>query len=460
MLGVAMYTTIETLWILGHNKSEISRLTGHDWKTISKVIKDLEAGKKIPIKRAHPKKLDAYKEQILEWLEQGLSGVRIHQKLMQQGVGIGYSTVKYFISDIKKREEVFIRFHSLPGEEGQVDFGYFGLTVDDQGHKRKTWVFNMRLSYSRLDYYEKVYDQKVETFIQCHINAFEYFRGIPKYIKIDNLKAAILEANFYEPVYQVLYKQFAQYYGFQPIPCRVHKPNEKGKVESGIKYVKKNFYAGRRFSSGSDLDKQLREWQDNICNARIHGTTRRIPRDLFDQEEQEKLLSLPLKAFRLPQVGQRIVYHDCHVYIEYNYYSVPYKYIGKTVDIEVDTKLVRINYQGEQIALHTRIKDKGKFCTNPNHYPVYKRINSEEYKNKLSMIGQYAEELFKTLLERQPNHWYNTVKGILSLRKKYSDKVINLSCRRALIYDAICYRQIKSICHSGCYNLPIENREA
>jgi len=82
------------------------------------------------------------------------------------------------------------------------------MTIDDNGKRRKTWVFNMRLSHSRYDYYQKVYDQKVETFIACHINAFEFFGGVPEYVKIDNLKAAILKANFYEPVYQLMYKHF------------------------------------------------------------------------------------------------------------------------------------------------------------------------------------------------------------------------------------------------------------
>ena len=93
------------------------------------------------------------------------------------------------------------------GEEAQVDFGYAGLTPDNNKKRRKTWVFNMRLSYSRLDYYEKAYDQRAETFMRCHINAFNCFRGVPEYVKTDNLKA-----NFYEPVYQRQYKDFADYY--------------------------------------------------------------------------------------------------------------------------------------------------------------------------------------------------------------------------------------------------------
>jgi len=140
----------------------------------------------------------------------------------------------------------------------------------------------MRLSYSRLDYYEAVYDQRVETFIRCHIHAFNFFGGIPQYIKIDNLKSAILEANFFEPVYQELYRNFALHYGFHPLPCRVRRPNNKGKVESGIKYVKGNFFLGRHFKDEEDVKRLLRKWNERI-NQRIHGTTRKIPQEVFEK---------------------------------------------------------------------------------------------------------------------------------------------------------------------------------
>jgi len=174
MLELAMHITIESLWKLGKNKSEISRITKHDWKTVDKVIKSLEKGD-YPQKKPHPKVLDTYQEQILNLVEKDLSGVRIHEELQAMGANTSYSAVKRYIAEIKGRTDVHIRFHTKPGEEAQVDFGYVGLTPDSEGKRRKTWVFNMRLSYSRLDYYECVYDQKVETFIQCHINAFRFF---------------------------------------------------------------------------------------------------------------------------------------------------------------------------------------------------------------------------------------------------------------------------------------------
>ncbi len=367
MLGVEMYITVKTLMEKGYNKSQISKATKHDWKTISKIAEEIKSGKEYPEKKAHPRKLDSRKEKINELLEQGLSGVRIHEKLKDENINVGYSTLKDYLARIRKRENIFIRIHTKPGEESQVDFGYAGLTKDNNGKKRRTWVFNMKLSYSRLDYYEKVYDQKVETFIQCHINAFERFGGVPECIRIDNLKAAILEANFYEPIYQQMYKNFAEYYGFKSIPCRIYCPNDKGKVESGIKYVKGNFFAGRTFKSGDDLDRQLRNWQENTCNTRIHGTTRKIPKEVFEMEEKNNLKTLPAEGFQFTRVGNRKVYHDCHIYVEYNYYSVPFEYVGKEVGIELNDNLLTVYYRNRTIAVHARLEGKGNFSTNePN----------------------------------------------------------------------------------------------
>jgi len=183
MLNLAMHNTIITLYKKGYNKSQIAKQVQHDRKTIRKVITAFETGKVLPIIKPHPKILDKHKEQIIKWIEQGLTGIRMHEELLRMGIKIGYSAVKYFIKEIKKNKNIFIRMHSDPGEEAQVDFGYAGFTLDNFRKRRKTWVFNMRLSFSRLDYYEVVYNQKVETFINCHVNAFNYFKGVPKTVK-------------------------------------------------------------------------------------------------------------------------------------------------------------------------------------------------------------------------------------------------------------------------------------
>ncbi len=459
MLGVAMYTTIKTLKELGKNKSEIARITGHDWKTVNKVIKGIEKGKEEPEIKERESIVEPFKEKVIEMLEKGLSGVRIYEELIAEGFSGSYSAVKKYIRKIKKREDIFVRVHTPAGHEAQVDFGYVGKTKDDEGKSRKTWVFNMRLSYSRLDYYEKVYNQKVETFIQCHINAFEYFGGVPEVVKIDNLKAAILEANFYEPVFQKMYKDFAQYYGFKPMPCRAYHPNDKGKTESGIKYVKGNFFKGRKFEGGKDCDIKLRQWMDR-ASTRVHGTTRKVPHEVFEAEEKSKLLPLPLMRYKSPMVGNRLVYHDCHIFVDYNYYSIPFEYVGKEVDIELEDNIVRVYYRSKQITLHKRIKGKGQFSTEPTHYPKYKRYSETEYQEKyqvkMAEIGSFAEQLFFLIIRKQKGYWAQPVKGILSLTRKYPKDVVNLSCKRALAYSAYHYQTVKNICENGSYVLPVD----
>jgi len=339
-----------------------------------------------------------------------------------------------------------------------VDFGYVGYTTY-QGKRKKTWVFNMRLSYSRLDYYEAVYDQRVETFIRCHIHAFYFFGGIPRMIKIDNLKSAILEANFYEPVYQELYRNFAAYYGFQPLPCRVRRPNDKGKVESGIKYVKGNFFLGRHFKDEYDLQQRLTKWNQRI-NQRTHGTTRKVPQEVFCKEEKAQLLPLPQREFSMAKVGTRKVYHDCHIYVDYNYYSVPFTYVGREVEINLTEKLLKISYQGKEIAIHPRLAGRGNFSTSNSHYPAYKRYCETEYQEKyqvkMAQIGNYCQQLFFLILEEHPRDWYRPVAGIISLKKQYSNDVIEASCKRALAYGITQYSVIRNICHNGSYLLPLE----
>lgn len=459
MLGVAMYTTIKTLWELGRVKSEIARATGHDWKTVSKVINNLESGQDTPAMKERHSIVAPYREKVLELLGQELSAVRIHEELTRAGCTASYSGIKKYVRRIRKKEEIFVRVHTPPGREAQVDFGYAGKTKDDEGKTRKTWVFNMRLGYSRADYFQKVYDQRVETFITCHINAFDFFGGVPETVKIDNLKAAILEANFYEPVYQRLYKDFADYYGFKPLPCRIYHPNDKGKTESGIKYVKGNFFKGRSFESGRDLDIRLTDWTHRV-NRRIHGTTRKIPWELFTQEEKDLLRPLPASPYQLITVGTRTVYHDCHIFVGYNYYSVPYQYVGKEVEVEVGTHIVRVYHQGVQIALHARKEGRGGFATDPSHYPRYKYVSEtvcqEEYRKKMAEIGTDAERLFFLILHEQKAYWGDPVKGILSLTKRYPREIVEKACKRALAYGAYHYHMVKSICEKGAYLLPLE----
>ncbi len=266
-----MYTTILTLYKQGKSQREIAKLTGRDRKTIRRIVyKYNSAGIESPTQKQKESQVFKWHEDAIKLLEKDLSFVRIHEELQGLGFFGSYSSLTRYLRKIKLHNSICIRFNTLPGEEAQVDFGDIGRRYDPEGKLRKAYIFNMRLSYSRKDYYEIVFDQKVNTWIQCHINAFNYFQGVPKVIKLDNLKSAIIIANFYEPIYQEQYKRFADHYNFLPAPCRVRKPQEKGKVENGIKYITNNFFAGRKFSNNREMVEALGSW-NRKSNKRIHG---------------------------------------------------------------------------------------------------------------------------------------------------------------------------------------------
>ena len=269
-----MYTTILTLYKQGLSQRQIARTTNTHRKTVKTIIARYKSSKiENPIPYNRSSTSDSWHEEIIDLMSNKLSAVRgLHEKLRDKGYNLSYSTLSKYIRQHNIKNKTCVRFHTEAGEEAQVDFGDIGKRFDSNGKLRKAYVFNM-LSYSRYDYYEVVFDQRVETWIQCHINAFRYFGVVPKVIKLDNLKAGVVDANFYEPIYQKEYKQMADHYNCLLSPCRPYQPQEKGKVESGIKYVKNNFFAGRDFGSYLDMDKQLHQWLSK-ANNRLHGTTK------------------------------------------------------------------------------------------------------------------------------------------------------------------------------------------
>jgi len=451
MLGVEMYYTVKTLLDQGKNLSQIAREVGIDRKTVRKIRDKLKEGGIKPPEFSRKSILDPYKEQIIEYLSEGLSGVLIHQRLVNEhNLSISYSCVKKYLRKLRCSKGIYVPLISPPGEEAQVDFGYVGYLYDTRVKKKvKSWIFCMVLSHSRYKYYEIVQSQDVKTFIRCHINAFEFFGGAPKVVKIDNLKSGVLGANFYEPIIQHEYAQMLRFYGSSPFACKVRYPQEKGKVESGIKYVKNNFFKSNKEKDYYRVKDLLRDWQDNVCNRKIHGTTRKVPYEQFLQREKSKLLPLPSERYELYDVLERVVNRYGHITYLYNFYSVPYDYIGQKVSVRSNGKLLRIyNENQEEIAVHTICNLKGEFITNEVHHP---KLKSSDYELKSIEIGKYTYKFYIRLKEEKPYHYHRVMQGIFSLTRNYGKDIVELACRRATEYNSISYISVKRICELGLY---------
>lgn len=457
MYGLDMWYTVKTLLERGKSLRGISRELGISRKTVTKIRDEIQKGIIKPPEINKGGILDDYSDYIWGLYEKQLTSVLIHRKLQQEkGLNVSYATVLRFVNSIKQ-SEVYVPVEVPPGEEAQVDFGYLGEFFKD-GKKVKLWVFSMQLSFSRYAYYEIATNQTTSAFINCHIHAFEFFGGVPKTVKIDNLKAAVLEANFYEPVFQQQYSEFLVHYNSAPITARVRRGQDKGKVESGIKYVKNNYLKGLGHRDYYKAIRELKYWNINICNTRVHGTTRKIPLDVFKNKEKNELNGLPQKRYEIFKIEIRKVKPNAHFSFQLNYYSVPHTYANKEVIVKSNENILRVYSGFEQVALHTiEKKQTGTYITVEGHKPPEKQKKPEKYYyQKAIETGPYVTEFLEALKQHKPYAWQRMIMGVVHLSGQYNKQTVNMACKRALMYKAISYQSVKNICQKGLYEAPSE----
>jgi transposase len=254
--------------------------------------------------------VEDYRDQVVQWRAGGVRMKAIYARLQEQGFEGSYSAVRRFVRQLEPLSiDVTVRVERAPGEEAQVDFGYAGYMRDDAGQRRKSWAFVMTLAWSRHQYVEFVFDQRVDTWIEVHRHAFEFFGGVPKKVVPDNLKAAIARASWdgTDPQVQWAYRECAEHYGFLIAPCRPFTPQHKGKVERGVDYVKNNFLAGRGELPLAQANRVVREWCLTTAGQRIHGTTKQPPLACFEQTERMALRPLVMIGSKLPRmIGTKI----------------------------------------------------------------------------------------------------------------------------------------------------------
>ena len=390
---------------------------------------------------------------ILGKLDQGLSVQRIYQDLkVEIGFEGSYSSVKRCAGKLRQSHpELIHRIEVQPGEEAQVDFGAGPMLVDSQGRKRKTWIFRIILSYSRKGYSQAVLRQDTESFIRCLENAFRHFVGVPATLNLDNLKAAVIKANWADPDLNPKLSDFARHYGATILPCLPRTPEHKGKVEAGIKYIKNNALAGRRrFESLAQLNRWLAEWERTVADVRIHGTTKRQVAQLF-AVEKASLIRLPHTLFPSFQEGKRSVHRDGHVEVEKAFYHVPPEYIGREVWARYDGREVRIlikNKEGwlDQIALHRR-REPGEFTNargiGGGHGTL--QANLHYWLERASDLGGGCEQWAKAVARQRQIGALRTLMGLVSLSRRHAPSRLNRACEQAQARGAWRLRDIRAL---------------
>lgn len=392
------------------------------------------------------------REVIQEKLDGGLHAKRIFQDLVDEhGFGGSYWSVMRFVRRLgQARQLPFRRLECEPGQEAQVDFGSGAPVVTPEGRRRKTHVFRIVLSHSRKGYSEAVFRQTTENFIRCLENAFWHFGGVPQTLVIDNLRAAVTKADWYEPEVHPKLRSFCEHYGTVILPTRPYTPRHKGKIESGVKYVKRNALKGRRFSSLEEQNRFLLCWETTVADTRIHGTTKRQVATLFETAERGRLSRLPLERFPCFREREHTVHRDGHVQVDGSYYSVPPEYLRRTVWVRWDSRLVRIfNHQLQELRVHVKQPTKGRFSTHPSDI-VPEKISgiergTEWLLRRASAIGEHADRWAQEVIGSRGIEGIRAVMGLLSLANRQPCQLIDKACEIAVSYGAYRLKNVRQL---------------
>lgn len=383
--------------------------------------------------------------------ERDLSAQRIYQDLVtEHGFTGSYYSVRRFIRRLGRRSELPVRrMECEAGDEVQVDFGRGAPIVLPDGRRRLTHVFRVVLSHSRKAYSEAVTRQTTEAFIRALENAFAHFGGVPRRVVLDNLKAAVKQADWYDPELNPKVQAFARHYGTIFWPTKPYTPRHKGKVERGIGYVKNNALKGRTFASLDEQNRFLQEWERTVADTRIHGTTRRQVGPYFATIEKPALAPLPLARFPCFQEGRRVVNRDGHIEIGRAYYSAPPEYLARRVWVRWDGRLVRLfNDRLEQIAVHVQ-HEPGRFSTQPKHI-VAEKISGVErgaawILGRIRRVGPHCTRWAEACVRARGVEGVRVLQGLLSLTHHHSVAAIEHACEIAHSYGAYRLRVVRRL---------------
>ena len=424
------------------------------------LVSFFEATKKVnptQVSLTHP-----HEKRITEWVEQGIQATTIYRALVEEfGFPGSYSSARRKVQQISdKTPKASCVLEFSPGEAAQVDFGK-GPTITNifTGRTTKTWIFVMTLCFSRHMYAQIVTNQKVDTWLACHRHAFEFFNGVPSKVIIDNAKCAIIRACYTDPEVQRSYGEFAEGYAFLISPCPPGDPKKKGRVESGVKYVKNNFVPLRKFRTLLDANEQLTRWVLQTAGNRKHGTTFQKPLTMFAQTEKHFLKALPDVPVQIATWTKVKLHGNCHVQFEKAFYSAPFRLVRQMLWLRATDTTVRLYHNLKLVAVHARLIRPGQRSTVDEHMPpeaiAYKMQDPQWCLKQAEQVGPGCHRLIRRLFSHKVLDNLRAAQGVISLGKKFGTARLEAACIRALHYDNVKYRTVKSILNQGLDQTPL-----
>ena len=353
------------------------------------------------------------------------------------------------------RQDAVMRFEHVPGDKLFVDYAGKTMAVVDRhtGEIQVAQVFVATLGASHYTYVEATLTQTVADWLAAHVRSLEYFGGIPRAIVPDNLKSGVRRHCRYEPDLNPSYQDFAEHYGVAILPARVRKPRDKAKVEVGVQGVERWIMAPlrqRTFFSLSELNVALREQLERY-NERPLSREAGTRRSRFCELDQPALRPLPVQRYEYATWKRAKVFLDYHIEHERRYYSVPYRLIGKSVELRISAHTIEVYYRGQAVARHVKGSGSRRFMTEPGHRPERHRavieMSHERLLERAEAIGPATAALLREQTARRvhPEEALRASLGILRLAHDFSAGALEHACQRALELKAYSYRAVRTL---------------
>jgi transposase len=484
-------TEILVHWHAGRSIGEVARSLSVDRNTVRKYIRPaVEAriapgGEPISQQRwaelvrewfpelhttelRHPKfaEIAPYHELIEQMLKTN-TVTTVHQRLRdERGLAVSIASFRRYVwatmPDAEAlRGKVTVRKPDPPpGEEAQIDYGYLGQWTDPAtGRKRRVWAFVMVLSCSRHLFVRPVLTMPLSTWIQAHVAALGFFGGAPRRVVTDNLKASVITPDLYDPKLNRTYAELASHYGMLIDPARARKPKDKPRVERPIPYVRDSFFAGRDFGSLAAMQQAAVRWSLEVAGRRAcRPLAGAQPLRVFQAIERQALLELPAQPYELAVWSTPKVHADLHIAVEGALYSVPWRYVGRTVDARATSRLVEVFVDGELVKTHVRARKGGK-RTDWGDFPPEKVAFLERTpawcRSRAAAAGEHVGRLVGELLTGNALHHLRAAQAVLRLGDRYGAERLDAACRRALAVGDPSYRTVKGILATGADQVPL-----
>ncbi len=398
------------------------------------------------------------KDEITAWVKDDLTLVKVGELLERSGTAVPYRTLARFAAAecgySSSRPGVTVRVDDPPpGREVQVDFGYLGM-IPDGDRRRKLHALVFTAVFSRYCYVHLTFPQTTLAVIAGCEPAWGFFGGVFPVLIPDNLKPVVDAADRLEPRWNREWLEYAQARGLAVDPARVRSPQDKGRVESGVKFTQRSFFAGEALLDIGDAQRRADDWCRGRAGQRVHGTTRQRPRPRRSRSTRRRCCCLPRRsATGCLAWSEAKVQRDFHVRAQSAFYSVPYGLIGQQVTVRADDALVKVYHRGQVVKVHPRQPAGGRSTDTADFPPgtdVYARRDVDRLAKMAGArgeaIGAYAARILDTDL---PWTKMRAVYALIGLCRTYGNGPVEQACAAALELDVVSVPKIRSIVEKG-----------